>query len=108
MKLKLLVLRCKNIEKSKVFYAALGMDFIKEKHGSGFAHYTTEFDSLTLELYPAQNKNTDNLRLGFEIKEFSTAKDIFNVVEEYEYNSKQIKVIIDPDGRKVEIYENQI
>lgn len=106
MKLKLLVLRCKDIEKSKEFYTSLGMVFIKEKHGFGPAHYAAKSGGFVLELYPAHNRDSDYSRLGFEISKLSTVINKLQIVEEYEYDSKQIKVVKDPDGRKIELYEN--
>ena len=86
MKLTLLVIRCRNLELSRLFYEGLDLKFIQEKHGKGPKHYSTEIDGVVLELYPDQDKYlTENVRLGF--------------------SSDTVKkgIYIDPDGRKVEI-----
>lgn len=86
--LKLLVIRCKDIEASKQFYEQLPMEFVKEKHGTGVVHYSTVINDMVFELYPLQkNQSLDNTRLGFQVK---------NVAEH--------RVLVDPDGRKIELY----
>lgn len=40
--LNLLVLRTDDLEKSRDFYAALGLAFEKHKHGTGPSHYACE------------------------------------------------------------------
>lgn len=86
--LKLLVIRCKNIETSKQFYEQLQMEFVQEQHDSGVVHYSTMMNGIVFELYPLQkNQPLDDVRLGFQVK---------NIAEHC--------VIVDPDGRKVELY----
>ncbi len=41
MKLSLLVLRCRNIEKTKQFYEKLGLVFQKEQHNKDPLHYAS-------------------------------------------------------------------
>ncbi len=105
MKIKLLVLHSLNLEKTKEFYTSLGMKFVKEKHGSGPVHYSAEFDNFVLELYPGKNGESDNLRLGFEVHGLTEIISNLEILDEYEYNSTSIKVVKDPEGRKVELYE---
>jgi len=106
MKLKLLVLRCKDIEKTKEFYSVIGMEFMKEKHGSGPTHYSAKFSDIVFELYPAKDGAVDNLRLGLEVPGLSKLLSDLEILEEYEFNSNRIRVIADPDGRKIELYES--
>jgi len=102
--LTLLVLRCSNIEKSKEFYEKLSFSFIKEQHGKGPIHYSTMIGSLVLELYPLGKSNIDNIRLGFIIDNKNILEDEnIEIVSEYSFNNKITYVIVDPDGRKVEI-----
>ncbi|HEX2731005.1 MAG TPA: hypothetical protein VHM70_05345 [Polyangiaceae bacterium] len=42
LNLALLVLRCQDLERSRQFYAALGLVFTSEQHGSGPVHYLIE------------------------------------------------------------------
>ena len=102
MNLKLIVLRCANIEKSNEFYNALGFEFMKEQHGAGPKHYSAESNGLVLELYPSKETVKDNLRLGFEI---STIPNFFKIIDEYAFNDAKVLVVLDPDGRKIELYK---
>lgn len=52
MKINLLVLRCKELEASKQFYELLGFNFVKEKHGEGPTHYSSQGAGFVFELYP--------------------------------------------------------
>jgi len=86
MKLSLLVIRCRNLELSRLFYEGLGLKFVQEKHGKGPMHYASEIDGIVFEIYPNDGQPpTDNIRLGFSSDEVKN--DIY----------------IDPDGRSVEI-----
>jgi catechol 2,3-dioxygenase-like lactoylglutathione lyase family enzyme len=110
LKLNLLVLRCENIEKSKLFYEKLGLLFQKEQHGNGPEHYSTQLDHTLIELYPlAENRCVENTRLGFsldrnEIDGFLIRKEI-KVTSQYQYNDKKVIVVEDPDRRKIELKE---
>ncbi|QLQ33687.1 MAG: hypothetical protein HZT40_21085 [Candidatus Thiothrix singaporensis] len=46
MKLNLLVLRCRDINASRIFYGQLGMQFVQEQHGSGSVHYAAVFNGM--------------------------------------------------------------
>ena len=111
LSINLLVLRCREIEQSRQFYEKLGLKFIKEKHGSGPAHYSADVDGLVLELYPAkEHEQPDNCRLGFccafiaDISgELIHDKNIRVVEGMHERNGALVVVVADPDGRSVEI-----
>jgi hypothetical protein len=102
--LNLLVLRCKDIDKSREFYEKLSFCFIEEQHGKGPIHYSTMIGSLVLELYPLGKSNIDNVRLGFTIdnKKILENENI-EIVSEYSFNDVMTYIVVDPDGRKVEI-----
>ena len=85
--LNLLVLRCRDIELTRLFYEGLNLHFISEQHGNGSRHYTAVMDNgLVLELYPAKGE-PDNTRLGFH------------------FGGKSQRVLQDPDGRYVEVWQ---
>ncbi len=107
MKLKLLVLRCINIERTKEFYEQLGLIFENEKHENGPSHFSSEFDGFVLELYPAAGNQIDNSRLGIEIENLSSIIESMEIIEEYEFNSRKTWLAKDPDGRKIELYEKK-
>lgn len=106
VKISLLVIRCKDIEASKEFYQALGMYFVKEKHGNGPTHYSCEYDDCVFELYPNKGEPPmDNNRLGFKVSNLDCIIKNISINSTYEFAGKTIYVITDPDGRKVEIKE---
>jgi len=104
MKLNLLVLRCENIEASRKFYEQLGLIFVKEKHGKGVEHYSSCLESLVFEIYPlAKGESPCNSRLGFSIQSIRSLISKIDIHSQYEFNGKINYVVVDPDGRKVEI-----
>jgi catechol 2,3-dioxygenase-like lactoylglutathione lyase family enzyme len=107
----LLVLRCKDIERTRRFYEQLGLEFKEEKHGKGPQHYAWESGSFVLELYPAgKGQPADNVRIGFST---SLLADVagnvrhnpdMNVLKPpYATADRLIMLLQDPDGRKVEV-----
>lgn len=108
MKFNLLVLRCKDIEKSKAFYEKLSLVFEREKHGKGDEHYASVFDEMVFELYPLKSPYVvDNTRLGFtleikKLREYLESQEI-KIISEYIYEGVDIFVVNDPDMRKVEL-----
>lgn len=105
MKVKLLVIRCKDLKESRQFYEQLGYEFKEEKHGNGPIHYSSEREGFVFELYPAQEDEKDNTRLGFEFKDLVSLSSDIEVIDIFEYNNKKVRVVNDPDGRKIELYE---
>ena len=112
MKLSLFVLRCRDIEASKEFYALFGCQFKEEMHGSGPKHYSCTHNNLTFELYPmGKSATTDNVRLGFKVKNmrdtFYICRDNDVTIEKntHERDGEKLFIVVDPDGRKVEITE---
>ncbi|TQV62625.1 MAG: glyoxalase/bleomycin resistance/extradiol dioxygenase family protein [Sulfurovum sp.] len=108
--LNLLVLRCKNIEISKEFYEKLHLNFKQEQHGNGFIHYSTQINELVLELYPLVGNSIDNIRLGFKLnvqnlKDYLTSQNI-EIISHYDFNNSIVYVVLDPDGRKIELQKN--
>jgi lactoylglutathione lyase len=104
MKLNLLVLRCTNIEISKSFYELLGFNFVKEKHGKGVEHYASCIEGLVFEIYPLNSGETPcNTRLGFSVQSLETLLDRIQVHGQYEINGKTVYILLDPDGRKIEL-----
>lgn len=92
MQLNLLVLRCRDIEKTREFYSQLGFQFVPEQHGNSPLHYSSQLGALTLELYPTKS-NPDTVRLGFSVPE--------SVLLQLGLNN--LGVLRDPDGRSVEL-----
>lgn len=104
MKINLLVLRCRELEASKRFYERLGFEFVEEKHGDGPLHYASEEAGFVFELYPlAENEQAGHSRIGFSIKDLQQVRSQVAIASQYEVDGKQVYVIQDPDGRKVEL-----
>ena len=62
--LNLLVLRCRELERTKAFYTLFGLNFVKEQHAAGPEHYCATDDVGMFELYPADSGAAD--RTGSE------------------------------------------
>jgi lactoylglutathione lyase len=104
MNLRLLVIRCADIEKSKRFYEVLGMNFIRESHNGSSIHYSTKIGGLVFEIYPSSARYPIcKTRLGFNS---TIAKEVIKMIarDSYTYNNQEVYILADPDGRKVELY----
>ncbi|WP_417389285.1 VOC family protein [Gimesia sp.] len=113
LKLNLLVLRCRDIEVSRLFYEQLGIEFQKEKHGSGPEHYAVVFDDTVFELYPLkEDEPVDRSRLGFAVNLDTDLRESLGdagiaIISEYEVDHEPVFVVEDPDGRKVEVRQSE-
>jgi len=107
--LNLLVLRCKDIEKTKEFYEKLSLSFVKEQHGEGSVHYSTKIGDLVLELYPLGESNVDSNRLGFSVNNSKAILEDgeIELVSQYTFDGQIHYVVVDSDGRRVEIVEEK-
>ncbi len=65
--INLIVLYVRDLERSRQFYAQIGLQFAREKHGNGPEHFACESSSIVFELYPhsAPDASTNVVRLGF-------------------------------------------
>ena len=105
IKLNLLVIRCNDIEKSKGFYEGLGLEFVEEQHGAGPRHYTCEMNDMVFELYPLKpGEVIDDSRLGFDVADLEASTTHLEIEKRYLINSRQMYLVSDPDGRKVELW----
>jgi lactoylglutathione lyase len=111
-RLNLLVLRCRDIERSRAFYEILGLSFTKHAHGSGPEHYAHEDSKGVFELYPSAGAaSADETGLGFASPSLQST---WSKLHERGFEPGQIKprpwgktfVVRDPDGRRVEVKES--
>src|SRR5262245_19656224 len=67
--LNLVVICASELERSRQFYAALGLRFTKEQHCSGPEHYACDLGSMVFELYPKQQETASQPcnRVGFKV-----------------------------------------
>lgn len=113
--LNLLVLRSDDFEKLKNFYEVLlEVKFEYHKHGNGPYHYSSIIGGIIFEIYKSSEnyKQNDSLRLGFMVSKLDSVVDrlaksnyeVFSypTIKEWGYQS----IIIDTDGRKLELTES--
>jgi lactoylglutathione lyase len=110
--LNLLVLRATDIAALVRFYAALGIVFNKEQHGSGPEHYSGKAGGALLEIYPiGSGAATTAVRLGFTVLSISTSiaaavaegGTIVSPPHDSTWGSRA--VVVDPEGHKVELLQ---
>src|SRR5262245_25219498 len=68
--LNLLVLKTRQLDRLRDFYAALGISFVGEQHGHGPTHFAGRAGDLVLELYPLPADSGPaeaGARLGFAV-----------------------------------------
>jgi catechol 2,3-dioxygenase-like lactoylglutathione lyase family enzyme len=109
--LNLLVLRCRDVELTRRFYAKLGLVFAEEQHGTGPRHYAWEKDRFVLELYQATaGQPPDNVRLGFSTPSLADVSgairhdpEVTMLKPPHTTVDRLALLLQDPDGRKVEV-----
>ena len=101
---RLIVLRCSDLEASRTFFNALGAGLTQEQHGTGPERYSCTLGEVVLELYPAIGRGTSDVRLGFVVHDL--ARTLEQVRQQggtvFSENAGQA-VVVDPDGRKIEL-----
>ncbi len=69
----LIVIRASDIERAVKFYAAMGCNFVTERHGNGPEHLAAEINGVVFEIYPVGNQPvTVGVRLGFKVASLAT------------------------------------
>ena len=114
MKIKLLVIRTGDMKRLVDFYALLGFVFDYHTHNNSPYHYSATIDQTVIEIYPLTKGQTEpdkSLRLGFEIDNFDTTIELLKknsigfASEPASTAFGFMAVVIDPDGRKIELYK---
>ncbi len=109
-KLNLLVIRCSDIDESESFYQALGLSFVKHRHGKGAEHYAAEVEGFTFELYPTTEKFPVSIgtRIGFVVEDvdqllvqLDDCAKVLTAATESPWGRRA--VIADPDGYRIEL-----
>lgn len=111
--LRLLVLKSANTEAALAFYTAIGFNFRQEQHGTGPLHHSAQMSGTVFELYPLGGKDVADTttRLGFAVDDLGKTMNQLKplnaaVIREPELTAwGRRAVVLDPDGRSVEIYE---
>jgi catechol 2,3-dioxygenase-like lactoylglutathione lyase family enzyme len=95
VQLTLIVLRVSDLERSRTFYAGLGLDLVRQQHGDGPVHYACMLGELVLELYP--HARPSNVRLGLRASMEVVTRMQAQLVRERVY------LVRDPDGNAIEL-----
>jgi lactoylglutathione lyase len=115
--LSLLVLRTPRVDACLEFYQRLGLAMVEEKHGKGPVHYSSSSNGITVEIYPETQKNyTESraertIRLGFRVESLAATLESLETLGAKVLKPPSITqwghlaVVLDPDGREVEINE---
>jgi catechol 2,3-dioxygenase-like lactoylglutathione lyase family enzyme len=111
--LNLVVIRSTDLERSASFYAILGLNFVKHRHGNGPEHLTCELGSVVFEIYPTtgDNDSTASTRIGFRVPSVdATVKRLQGigvaVVSPPKDSSWGRRAVVDDfDGHRVELAE---
>jgi len=109
MNLILLVLRCRDLEKTKEFYEKLGLKFETDHDKRGAVFYSAYVGDTVLELHLSDEwyrikRNT--LAFYLDIEDIYIFLDDANIKIEYRYMDEgvAVAVVFDPDGRNLRIY----
>ncbi len=108
VKITLLVLRCKDVELSRTFYEAMGLQFTPEQHGSGPRHYATQIAGVVIELYPQSGRDSSGVRLGFEVPDLcatlAAVRAVGGSVLRFSEDAQPPSALVaDPDGHKIDL-----
>lgn len=112
--LSLVVIRSRDMDKLENFYSALGLTFVRHRHGKGAEHLSATMDGTVFEIYPAirPEDNTSSTRLGFTVPSLTVALDNLRslnaavITEPADSEFGRRAVVKDFDGHKIELYEN--
>jgi predicted enzyme related to lactoylglutathione lyase len=110
--LNLIVLRSIDLERSARFYGALGIAFVRERHGNGPEHFAGEVGRIVFEIYPhGTGEATVKTRIGFSVDSLSAlipelqeaGGTVVSLPQESPWGMRA--VVADPDGHRVELIE---
>lgn len=111
--LNLVVLRSPDMARVAAFYAQLGFDFSKHRHGNGPEHYAAEIAGGVFEIYPQMEGGPSTLgtRVGFKVSALDAViarlggypGAVISAPKDSEWGRRA--VIADPDGHRVELVE---
>lgn len=117
-RLSLLVLRSSKVEACLAFYEALGLVFQQEQHGQGPVHHSCDVGGVILEIYPAAADGVAPVRLaggavmpGLQVENLDVVMQRLVSLSTPIVSPAKISpwgrraVVIDPDGRAVEVSE---
>jgi catechol 2,3-dioxygenase-like lactoylglutathione lyase family enzyme len=110
--LDLVVIRSADLDRAERFYAALGIRFARERHGSGPEHLAARIGSVVFEVYPQRDGSSSlGVRLGFRVASVAEAVEaalaaggsLVSGARRTEWGTRA--VVADPDGHRIELSE---
>ena len=108
--LRLLVIFSADVPRAVQFYAAVGLSFVEERHGTGPVHFACELGDTVFEIYPAkETQQPSSIRLGFCVESVDETVDKLRqlgarvVAEPQDSPWGRRAVVCDPEGRRVEL-----
>ena len=106
VELEYVVLRCADLDRSRVFYEALGLVLVAEQHGQGAPHYSCTVGRIVLELYPQSGRATSGARLGFRVADVAATVEVLKsmgaeVVRVATAGASPSALLHDPDGHEI-------
>ena len=110
--INLIVIRVKDLNRSKKFYETLGINFSYEQHGKGEKHLSAMLEGIVFEIYPSSNNiDTSAIRLGFRVSSVDETIEELQAIETVIVSPPKDSqwgkraVIVDPDGHKIELVD---
>jgi lactoylglutathione lyase len=111
--LNLLVIPAVDLQRSIVFYEAIGLEFTPEKHGNGPEHFSADLNGIVFEIYPREAIHglIGPARLGFRVSSVDETvvklRKLGAEVVSGPANSRwgRRAAVNDPDGHRIEISE---
>ncbi len=112
-RLNLVVIRSWDMERSAQFYAVLGLQLERHRHGSGPEHFASEVEGRVFEIYPRQDEtdSTAGARVGFQVVAVDAivqrlAEEGARVLSAPKSSPWGRRAVVeDPDGHRVELTE---
>jgi catechol 2,3-dioxygenase-like lactoylglutathione lyase family enzyme len=110
--LNLVVIRSADLERAARFYAALGVEFVRERHGGGPEHLAARLGPVVFEVYPqGDGPSSLGVRLGFRVGSVAEAVEAARaaggaVVSEPRPSPWGVRAVVaDPDAHRIELLE---
>jgi lactoylglutathione lyase len=107
----LVVLRSADIDHAATFYSAMGLLFVKHRHGTGPEHYSSEVAGFVFEIYPLGSGQppTTSSRIGFSVDDVDSVVRLLEAVDGIVISAPRDSewgrraVMKDLDGHSVEL-----
>ncbi|CAN5158178.1 hypothetical protein BH09MYX1_BH09MYX1_06960 [soil metagenome] len=102
-----IVIPCTDLQKSRDFYAALGLELTREQHEGGPVHFSSSMSGVLLQLYPAKLVGAPT-RIGLRVASVSAATAATTKAGgtlRYVAVDSPKAVVLDPDDHAIELSE---